>query len=324
MPNETGFRCSRDCASRAVDVGRADFRRPIAARGTLGNRPGCVGSVSDGGRQVVGLEPSIQRVSANSGLFFDPRDGHSARVQGFDIVEQSQPGLAAGLTRSLSFGVRSGRQKRTARESADLSHLPLDRHPEVLNEVKPVGDLFGPRSTLSSGLGVEAAPIAADDFDLGMLLEPSLRARHGSDRQDVDDGAAFEIDDDRAIGIALLPTPIVDAHDPQGAGAFRARASPFECPQDGIAAGGHGEPPQQPFTHPSPAACPNRRTMSPRRAVRRANGATSLSTKVLLAHVSLRQRQRAMCNSTIAGMPWIGKSCRRRTCRLCRDDDFCP
>lgn len=89
-----------------------------------------------------------------------------------------------------------------------------------------------------------------------MLLEPILRARHRANRQDVGDGAALQIDNDRAIGIALLPTPIIDAHDPQGTRAFLARASLFELPQDGIAAGRHCEPPQQPFTDPSPCRVP--------------------------------------------------------------------
>jgi transposase len=57
------------------------------------------------GRQVVGVEPSDQPLTTHSGLLLDPRNCHSACVQSLDIVEQPQPGLAACLTRSLSFSV---------------------------------------------------------------------------------------------------------------------------------------------------------------------------------------------------------------------------
>jgi len=118
--------------------------------------------------------------------------------------------------------------------------------------MKAVRDLAGLGRTLAGRLGVEAASIAAHDFDLGMPLEPMLCTRHRADRQDVSDGSALEIDDDRAIGLTLPPTPIIDAYDPKGNRSFVANLLLFEPPQDGIAAGGHCEPPQQPFTDPFP------------------------------------------------------------------------
>jgi hypothetical protein len=47
-------------------------------------------------------------------------------------------------------------------------HLLLDCHAKVLHDMKPVGDLFRLRRSLSGGLGVETAAIPAYDFHLRM------------------------------------------------------------------------------------------------------------------------------------------------------------
>lgn len=97
-----------------------------------------------------------------------------------------------------------------------MPHLPLDGRFKVLRQMKPVGDLSSPRGALPGGLSVETASVPAHDFDVGMLLEPMLRARRRSDRQNIGNRTPLQIDDDRAVGVATSPAPVIDSYDPQG------------------------------------------------------------------------------------------------------------
>jgi hypothetical protein len=56
------------------------------------------------------------------------------------------------------------------------AQLLLDRLPEVLKQVKAIGDLQGLGRTLTSAVSIKARAVAADDLDLWMTGEP-LRCR---------------------------------------------------------------------------------------------------------------------------------------------------
>lgn len=76
-----------------------------------------------------------------------------------------------------------------------------------------------------------------------------------------------------------------------------------------------------------PVACP-KRTISPRREVRRANGATrpagqSLDEGPVGARV-ITKAPACDTQSDDRGNAWIGKSCRRRTCQLCLEVELSP
>jgi hypothetical protein len=66
-------------------------------------------------------------------------------------------------------------------------------------QMEPVGDLHGLRCTRTGTLGVGAGAVAADDLDLGMLLEPGTQRRRLAVGQQVDDFMAFQIDEDGAV-----------------------------------------------------------------------------------------------------------------------------
>ena len=69
----------------------------------------------------------------------------------------------------------------------------------------PIGDLDGPRRPLAGALGVGAGPIADDDLDRRMVLEPRGQGPGRAVGQQVDAAPALEITEDRAVVAALAP-----------------------------------------------------------------------------------------------------------------------
>jgi hypothetical protein len=105
--------------------------------------------------------------------------------------------------------------------------LALDGWLQVLLQTQAVDDLPRLGRTPTRGLGVEARSVVAHDLDLGMSVEPILRARCGSDRLHVGEGSTLKIDDDRAVGLALVRAPLINACDAQGNWGFVASLSFF-------------------------------------------------------------------------------------------------
>jgi hypothetical protein len=64
---------------------------------------------------------------------------------------------------------------------------------------------------LAGALGVGAGPIAHDDLDRRMVLEPRGLGRAVG--QQVDAAPALEITEDRAVALAFAPGPVIDAED---------------------------------------------------------------------------------------------------------------
>jgi hypothetical protein len=64
---------------------------------------------------------------------------------------------------------------------------------------------------LRGSLAVTAAAIAGDNFDLGMIREPSLECCDFAIRQQRYDPPPFEITDDRPIAMISANGPIIDA-----------------------------------------------------------------------------------------------------------------
>ena len=57
--------------------------------------------------------------------------------------------------------------------------------PEILDEMKPIGDLDGIRSTAGRAVGVEIAAVTTDQGDAGMGGEPGRDAVGGALRQEI-------------------------------------------------------------------------------------------------------------------------------------------
>src|SRR4051795_8277172 len=64
---------------------------------------------------------------------------------------------------------------------------------------------------LAGSLG--AGPIAHDDLDRRMVLEPRGQGLGRAVGQQVDAAPALEITEDRAVALAFAPGPVIDAED---------------------------------------------------------------------------------------------------------------
>src|SRR5205823_8821704 len=86
---------------------------------------------------------------------------------------------------------------------------------QIDENVEAVSNLDRRWCSSTSALGIRTGPIAADDLD------PSLRSQPLGERvgcavgQQVDRSMTLVIDQHRAIGAALLPRPVIHAHDPR-------------------------------------------------------------------------------------------------------------
>ena len=93
----------------------------------------------------------------------------SERMDGGENLVPRRPVREAGLQKASGCGDLVGvGQQRPAGRTAVKVHLLLDSLPQVLHDMKPVGDLFRLRRSFSGGLGVETAAIPAYDFHLRM------------------------------------------------------------------------------------------------------------------------------------------------------------
>jgi len=125
-----------------------------------------------------------------------------------------RPVRKAGLQKaSLCGDIVGVGQQRPAGRTAVKVHLLLDSLPQVLHDMKPVGDLFRLRRALPGSLGVETAAISADHFHLGMSFQPVGAGDHITIFENIDDRATLQIDNDRAVGLRLPPAPVVDPDD---------------------------------------------------------------------------------------------------------------
>ena len=84
------------------------------------------------------------------------------------------------------------------------------RIPAVAQQMPPVGDLDGLRRPLAGSIGVGAGPIADDDLDRRMVLEPRGQGLALAVGQQLDPAPALEITEDRAVVAALAPGPVID------------------------------------------------------------------------------------------------------------------
>ena len=89
-------------------------------------------------------------------------------------------------------------------------HLFFDRHTKVLDHVNPIGHLQRLRRPLAGSLCAEATAIFADDLNLRLSAQPFCATLHIAICQNVDNRAAFEIDDDCSVTRLFSPAPIMN------------------------------------------------------------------------------------------------------------------
>jgi hypothetical protein len=108
---------------------------------------------------------------------------------------------------------------------------------QILQEVKAIGDLHRLRCPFRCSIGIRSCTVAADDGDLGVLLEPSFDGCGGSIRQQVDHLMGFKIDDHRPLAVPFAPGPVVDANDLWGRRCRCGRAA--RQAKERVRTGGH-------------------------------------------------------------------------------------
>ena len=179
-----------------------------------------------------------------------------------------------------------------------LLHGLKNRGAAVLQQMPPVRDVDGIRRTAPAAIGVARATVAGDHLDAGVGAQPRCKAIRLAVGQQVNDGTAFQVDEDRAVALATLPGPVST---PSTRGAV-----------SGIV----GAPRQ---TRRSRVAPPSARPMwcwrLPKRTVRWACGlvtAGKRSAKMRCIQPGRPQRSRRTCISICTRRPCQGRSASRR------------
>ena len=104
-----------------------------------------------------------------------------------------------------------------------------------------IGNLDRIRSTGPHAVGMAAGPIAGDDLDAGMRLQPRLDSLSLAVTQQINRSVLIlQIDDNGAIASTTTPCPVINADDARGR-RFRDRNRPDQA-QQGVAADRHGKP----------------------------------------------------------------------------------
>src|ERR1700727_264426 len=145
-------------------------------------------------RHVDATHPSFDPSAAKAKFAGNFPDGIASFKESPDLVEDLLPdSLAVAAYQPCPSGrirttirARRERQQRLIATAADprfpdrrliAAKLALDGFAEVLRQMESIGDLPGLRRALSRGLRIEASTVAADDGNVGMVLEPSGRGR---------------------------------------------------------------------------------------------------------------------------------------------------
>src|ERR1700732_3471344 len=147
---------------------------------------------------------------------------------------------------------------------------------QIQQQMKAVGNLSRLRCAAPSSAGIESEPVARDDLHFRMLLQPLRQLIGRALRQQVRYGSSFQIDQDRAVALSLLPRPVIDTHHPQALLPVPRRSGPALNPTEyRVVAHCHRQA-LQPETRPHGRLCgwPTRSSTSSTRLVRRAQGAT--------------------------------------------------
>jgi hypothetical protein len=90
--------------------------------------------------------------------------------------------------------------------------------------VEPIDDLDRLGRPLPNALGIEATPIAADDLDSGMCLQPLRDGRGRALGEQINHLVALEITDNGAEASAPPPGPFIKPNHPWGRKSWEGRS----------------------------------------------------------------------------------------------------
>jgi hypothetical protein len=114
--------------------------------------------------------------------------------------------------------------------------------------MESVSDLPRMGRSLARALRIQAAAIAAHDFDLRMLPKPFGCPCGCAILQHIDNLAPLEVNDYGSISSTLSPAPIVDACHLYSRLRAETGDLPFQMPQNGVLAGRHAKTLHQSFS----------------------------------------------------------------------------
>ena len=169
------------------------------------------------------------------------------------------------------------------------------------------------RRTAATAVGVAGATVAGDDLDARVGLQPGCEAVRLAVGQQVNDGMAFQVDEDRAVALPSLPRPVVDPEHARRRGGRRScpttdkaeqrraahgRADPFGQARAGLAAECQADVVLQ--------------VAQARRPLGMRPGGSRRSAKMRCAQPGRPQRSRRTCTSTCTRRPCQGRSANRR------------
>jgi len=123
--------------------------------------------------------------------------------------------------------------------------VPLDRVKDsgaaVLQQVPPVGDMNHTGRAAATAISVAGTTITGDDLHTGMGLQPGRKAIRLTVGQQIDDGTAFQVHENRAVALPSFPRPIVHPEHTRRRGGHDRCATTDEAEQ-GRTAHGRADP----------------------------------------------------------------------------------
>ena len=135
--------------------------------------------------------------------------------------------------------------------SAQATEFLLHDAAEILDEVKPVGDLACLGRAAAHTFGVWAMAVPTDHSDRWMCRQPGGHGIRRSYGQHINDPMVFQIHQDGPeVVLAFLPRPVIDAEYVHGVRDAAGTAAALHEAQQGVVAHGHTEPIEEAFTGP--------------------------------------------------------------------------
>ena len=125
----------------------------------------------------------------------------------------------------------------------------VERFPKILQHMKAISNLGRLGRALTRALGIRTRPIPRNHLHPGVLPEPLRHRLGGAFREQGHRLAAFQVDQDRAIGVPFAQGEIVHPQHP-GRGQDGQR-QPAQPAQQGVPA--HGQSPRVAQTYPGRA-----------------------------------------------------------------------
>ena len=136
------------------------------------------------------------------------------------------------------------------------AQLAFHGFPEILKQMKTIGDLPRLGRSLPRSVSIEAGAVTADDFDFGVALQPCRGGSGRAIREQVNHAPRLEIDDHGPVCHALLPGPVINSGHTNGHPPILGLRASLYTPQDRRVAYRHTKPRQQAFGRAPARAVP--------------------------------------------------------------------